>query len=95
MFIFEEPQMDAIMNCASSVIYLGIFSSGIAYTLQIIAQNGTNPTIVSLLLSMESVFALISSAFILNERLSDREIAGCILMLVAIVVCKLPYKNKS
>lgn len=95
MILFEEPSIEALKPCISSILYAGVFSSGVAYTLQIVAQKGTNPVIVSMLMSMESVFALLFGALILNERLSTREIIGCIVMLLAIIICKLPKQKKK
>jgi drug/metabolite transporter (DMT)-like permease len=69
---------------------VGILSSGVAYTLQILAQKGSNPTVVSLLMSLESVFATVFGALILHEMMSGREIFGCGLMLVAVVLAQLP-----
>ena len=82
-----------IMDSIWPILYVGIFSSGVAYTLQIVAQKGSNPTVVSLLLSLESVFAVISGALILHERLSARELLGCGLIMIAVVLTQLPQKN--
>ncbi len=73
----------------------GLLSSGVGYTLQILAQKGSNPTVVSLLLSLESVFATISGAAILGDRLSGREYFGCALMLAAVVLAQLPDRKKG
>lgn len=77
------------------ILYAGICSSGIAYTLQIIGQKDVNPTIASLLMSLESVFAVIAGALILNERLSTKEIIGCILIFIAITLAQIPIKQKT
>ncbi len=77
------------------ILYVGVFSSGVAYTLQIIAQTGTNPTVVSLLLSLESVFGVLSGALLLHERMSGREIAGCLLMFGAVILSQLPDRKES
>ena len=73
----------------------GLLSSGVGYTLQILAQKGSNPTVISLLLSLESVFATISGAAILGDRLSGREYFGCALMLAAVVLAQLPDRKKA
>ena len=86
--------MAALIECAIPILYVGIFSSGVAYTLQIIAQKDANPTLVSLLLSLESVFGVISSAIILNSTLSVKEYAGCALMLAAVIFAQIPSKKK-
>ena len=76
---------------------MGIFSSGVAYTLQILAQKDTNPTVVTILLSMESVFGVISNALIQHKWLSGWEYLGCALMLVAVILAQiqLPSKKKQ
>ena len=74
---FEQPTWSGISMAAGAILYAGFFSSGVAYTLQILAQKGSNPTVISLLLSLESVFATISSAIILGDRLNGKEYIGC------------------
>ena len=90
MFIFEKPEIAQISQCIGSLLYVGIFSSGVAYTLQIIAQKDANPTVVSLLLSLESVFATIAGAIILSDTMSLREYIGCALMFSAVILAQLP-----
>ena len=89
-------------NCWSSIwasiwpiLYVGIFSSGVAYTLHIVAIKGSNPAVVSLLLSLESVFAVLSGALILHERLSARELMGCGLIFVAVILTQLPQRREK
>lgn len=86
----ETPSWQALLDCALPLLYVGVLSSGVAYTLQILAQKGSNPTVVSLLMSLESVFATVFGALILHEVMSGREIFGCALMLVAVVLAQLP-----
>lgn len=93
MLLTESPSWSGIVACAGPILYVGIMSSGVAYTLQILAQKGSNPTVVSLLLSLEAVFATVSGAIILHEIMSGREILGCALMLVAVVLAQLPGKK--
>lgn len=93
MFATETPTINAILISWMPILYSGVLSSGVAYTLQIIAQKDTDPTIASLLLSLESVFAVLSGMIVLHEVLSGREIFGCILMFVAIIVAQLPSKE--
>ncbi|MBP3493288.1 MAG: DMT family transporter [Oscillospiraceae bacterium] len=96
MFIFENPNWSAIMSCMGDILYVGIFSSGVAYTLQILAQkDSANPTMVSLLLSLESVFGVLSGAIFLHERMTGKEYLGCVLMLVAVVLAQLPSPKKK
>ena len=70
-------------------------SSGVGYTLQIIAQKDTDPTVASLLMSLEAVFSLIAGWLILGQRLSGWELLGCGLMFAAIVWVQLPQKKKE
>ena len=89
----EQTTMEAVKTCLPYILYTGIFSSGIAYTLQIIAQKDGDPTVVSLLLSLESVFAVVSGAIFLHERMSAQEYLGCALMLAAVLLAQLPEKS--
>ncbi len=95
MLLFENPDWAAIRACLGSILYVGIFSSGVAYTLQILAQKDANPTVVSVLMSMESVFATLSGAVFLQEVLSGREYAGCALMLCAVVLAQIPVPERK
>ena len=81
--------------CIWPILYVGVFSSGVAYTLQILAQKDSNPTVVSLLLSLESVFATLAGAIILHDQMSGKEYLGCVLMLVAVVLAQLPEREKK
>ena len=89
----EQTTMEAVKACLPYILYTGIFSSGIAYTLQIIAQKDGEATVVSLLLSLESLFAVVSGAIFLHERMSAQEYLGCALMLAAVLLSQLPEKS--
>ena len=89
----ETISAAGIAECLPYILYVGVISGGIAYTLQIVAQKDGDPTVVSLLLSLESFFAVVSGAIILNERLTGREYLGCALMLVAVFLSQLPEKR--
>ena len=95
MIAVESPSWEASMICLGPILYVGIFSSGVAYTLQILAQKDSNPTVVSLLMSLESVFATLAGAIILHDRMSGREYFGCIVMLAAVVLAQLPEPQKK
>ena len=96
MSVFESPDWSAIMSCMGDILYVGIFSSGVAYTLQILAQkDSANPTMVSLLLSLESVFGVLAGAIFLQERMSGKEYLGCVLMLIAVVLAQIPMPIKK
>lgn len=92
MLAFESPSWEALTACLPQVLYVGVFSSAVGYTLQILAQKGSNPTVVSLLLSLESVFGALAGAVLLGERMSGKEYFGCLLMLVAVVLAQLPER---
>ncbi|MBQ9648598.1 MAG: DMT family transporter, partial [Oscillospiraceae bacterium] len=77
------------------LLYTGLISGALGYTLQIVAQKDGDPTVVSLLLSLESFFAVVSGALLLHERLTMREYLGCALMLCAVVLVQLPEKKKE
>ena len=91
MFIFEKPSINKIIEVILPILYLGGISSGIGYTLQIIGQKfSNNPTLDSIIMSLESVFAVLGGAIILNEHLSNNELIGCIIMFLAIIISQLP-----
>lgn len=92
MFAFENPDPVAIGQAWLPIFYAGVLSSGIAFTLQIVAQKNLNPTVASLLMSLESVFAALAGAFF-GERLSGREIFGCALVFLAIIIAQLPFER--
>ena len=88
MFLFEKPALSEILAAWLPIVYGGVFSSGIAYTLQIIGQKGTDPTIASLILSLESVVSVLAGLILLGQALTPREIAGCLLMFGAIILAQ-------
>ena len=93
MFLLEIPKMGAIVDAAWPLLYAGVLSCGVAYTLQIIGQKNVNPAIASLILSLESCFSVLAGWVILGEKLSVRESIGCILMFAAIILAQLPDKK--
>lgn len=92
--IFEQPSLQSLIAAWAPVLYAGILSCGVAYTLQIVAQKNFDPTIASLLLSLESVFSVLAGWIILGQALSPREIFGCALVFAAIIFVQLPERNK-
>ena len=97
MFMFESPDISSIISARNSILYAGIMSSGIAYTLQIIGQRYTAPTVATLLMSLESVFAVVS-AWIINPKenaLSSVQIIGCSLIFLAICAAQIPIPTKT
>ncbi len=95
MFVFEDPNFSNILSAWLPLCYTGIMSSGVAYTLQIVGQKDMNPTVASILLSLESVFAVLAGMILLNETMLPKEIFGCILMFIAIILTQLPSKKEA
>lgn len=96
--IFEQPSLDQIADGAVSVLYAGIVSSGVAYTLQIVGQKGLNPTVAALILSLESVVATIAGyiayrvGFLTTDQtMTARQIAGCAVVFAAVILVQLPW----
>ncbi len=90
MLVFEEPSFKEILPALTAILYAGIMSNGIAYTLQIIGQKGFDPSIASLCMCMESVFGVLGGFIILHQTLTAREAAGCALMFMAIIIAEIP-----
>lgn len=93
MFLFEKPEMGAICSAWLPILYAGIFSSGVGYTLQVIGQKNMDPTVASLILSLESVISVLAGWVLLKQQLSGRELLGCVVMFVAIILAQLPDKK--
>lgn len=93
MLFFEKPQIRDILTAWQPILYAGVLSCGAGYTLQIVGQKGMNPTIASLILSLESVVSVLAGMMILQQQLSKREILGCVLMFSAIILAQLPQKE--
>lgn len=95
MPFFENPTFSSILQAWLPILFVGLLSGGMGYTLQIIAQKDTDPAVASLILSLESVFAVLAGAVLLHEVLSVREIIGCVLMFAATIFAQLPQKSLS
>ena len=94
-FVFENPSFSAILSGWLPILYAGVLSCGVAYTLQIVGQKNMDPTVASLILSLESVFSVLAGWVILHQTLSVRELFGCVLMFLAIILAQLPEKGNS
>lgn len=92
MIIFETPDLQSFIDCRVPILYAGILTCGIAYTLQILGQKNTPPAVASLILCLESVFAVLGGCIILHETLSVKEIFGCIFMIIAVVISQIQVK---
>ncbi len=93
MMMTETFVLSEVLDAIIPLLYTGVLSSSVGYTCQIIAQKKADPVISSLILSLESVFAAIFGALILHESMSGREITGCAIMFVAIIIAQLPEKK--
>ncbi len=92
--IFENPSLTTIIECAGPILYTAIMVVGVAYTLQIIGQKTTDPNIAAIILSMESLLAVISGAVFLKETMTIKEIAGCVLMFAAVIMTQVKSGEK-
>lgn len=95
MLIMEHPEIDRILQAWQPILYAGVFSCGVGYTLQIIGQKRTDPTVASLILSLESVVSVLAGWLLLGQRLSMREIGGCTLMFAAILLAQMPERKSG
>lgn len=93
MFVTEKPQADAISACAFPIAYAGVLSMGVAYSLQILGQHKVEPTTASIIMSMESVVAAFSGWLILQETMSPRELCGCALVFIAVILSQVSFKK--
>lgn len=94
MLLTETVVWKDVLACWLPICYAGVLSCGVAYTLQILAQRDTNPTLASIAMSMESVFAVLSGWVVLNEKLTHREFFGCALMFAGVILAQIPSKIK-
>ena len=94
-FVFENPSLSTILSGWLPILYAGVLSCGVAYTLQIVGQKNMDPTVASLILSLESVFSVLAGWVIMHQTLSMRELFGCVLMFLAIILAQLPEKGNS
>lgn len=95
MLVTEEPNLGNIIACWIPLVYAGIFSLGIAFSLQIIGQKHLDPTPAALIMSLESVFAVLFGWLLLHERLSNAELWGCALVFGAVILSQIPIKKTT
>lgn len=93
MLLFEKPDLSSVLAAWMPILYAGVMSSGVAYTLQILGQREADPTVASLLLSLESVFSVLAGWVLLGQSLSGKELFGCALMFAAIILAQLPERK--
>ena len=94
-FIAEKPNVSGIASAWVPIVYCGLVSGCIGYTLQIVGQKFTDPTIASLLMSLESVFAVLTGALFIGERMTPREIAGCVILFAAVILVQIPIPKRK
>ena len=94
MFLFEQPTIPAIERAWLPIAYAGIMSSAVAYTLQMVGQKYTRVTQASLIMSLESVFSVLAGWVVLNQKLSESELFGCLLIFIAICLAQIEVKEK-
>ncbi len=92
--LFEEPHLQDFIDGSLPLAYAGILSCGVAYTLQVIGQKDTEPTVAALLLSLESVVSVLAGWVILDQALTGRELGGCALVFCAVILVQLPRMGK-
>ncbi len=93
--IFERPHLSDVLSSWVPIVYTGLFSSGIAYTLQMVGQKYAEPAVASITMSLESVFSVLAGWLLLNERLSLRELFGCALVFAAVLIAQTPEFIKA
>ena len=94
MLVFEDVSMEAVVDCAIPILYSGLISCGVGYTFQVMGQKDTDPSLASLILSLETVFGLFAGWVFFREILSVPEYIGCGLMFIAIIVSQLPDRKR-
>ena len=95
MLIWEKPDMGQLLAAWAPVLYAGVMSCGVGYTLQIVGQKGVNPTVASLILSLESSISVVAGWVILGQKMNGQQIQGCVIMFAAILLAQIPVKARS
>lgn len=93
--VAEQPSWGMLLSAGIPILYCGLMSGGLGYTFQLVAQKYTDPAPASLLMSMESVFAVIAGALLLHEKMSTRELLGCVIMFAAIILVQIPMPGRK
>lgn len=95
MFVFEQPTLPSLWDAIVPLLYVGVMSSGVAFTIQTVAQKDVNPVIAALIMSFEAIFALIGGYLVLHERFTLLEFIGCMLIFGSVIVSQIPRKNNK
>ncbi len=93
MVLFEKVSWSGLVGAAAPILYAGVMSCGVAYTLQVVGQKNMNPTVASMIMSLESVVSVLAGFFLLDQKLSMRELLGCGLMFAAVILSQLPDRK--
>lgn len=93
--ILEAPSIDGLISAGVPILYCGLMSGGVGYTFQLIAQRHTDPTPASLLMSLESVFAVLAGALLLHEKMSTRELWGCAVIFASVILVQIPMPQRK
>ena len=94
-FLVEHPSVSGLLAAGVPILYCGLMSGGVGYTFQLIAQRHTDPTPASLLMSLESVFAVLAGALLLHEKMSSRELLGCAVIFASVILVQLPLPSRK
>ena len=94
MFLFEKPVLSDILSAAVPILYAGVMSCGLGYTFQVIGQKDVDPTVASLIMCFESVFGALAGWVILKETMSLRQVIGCVVMFIAVILTQIPISLK-
>lgn len=95
MLIFEQPKIENILQSWLPLLYVGVLSGGVAFTLQIIAQKDIAPQVASIIMCLEAVFALLGGIAVFGETLNQRETIGCVIMFAAVILSQISFKKKE
>lgn len=95
MLIFEHPNWENIVKAYVPILYTGIFSAGLAYCFQTLGQKNLNPTVASIVMSVESVVSVLAAWIILHQTLTGREIIGCVIIFAAIILAQIPKRKRE
>ena len=95
MLLLEKPTITSISNAAGAILYAGVFSSGVAFTCQIIGQKHVKPAIAALIMSLESVVSVLAGWLVLKETLSAKELIGCFIMFCAIIFAQIQLPSRK
>ena len=93
MFIFEEPTVGGLLDAKWAILYCGVLSAGVAYTLQVVAQKNADPTFAAIVLSTESVFSAVGGALFGTDSISALGYVGCIIIFTGIVLSQISFRN--